>query len=346
MKHVTAPSPPPEAGADGHAAGAEHLAVRRPQSRRVAAWVAGLLLAAVSAVLGCRVADTDAFTPVPQILAFLPWLLVPAVVALLLAALGRWRVGLVWAVAVLGGLAWFVQPYGTVGDPEGPPVAEVRVLASNVEFGRGVRGLVETVRERRPDLVFASECDRACDAELRAGLPRSAYPYRAAVAGNGADGSVILSNLPLKPAEGVRGTLGMPGAVADVKGIPVRLQLAHPMPPTPGDVARWRTELGRLRDFAASGGGQATILAGDFNATQDHAAFRRILGAGLRDGARIAGSARTPSWPTAVPRPFGTQIDHVLTTKDFAARDARFLEIGDTDHRALLIDLTLHRAAG
>ncbi|GGR82927.1 membrane protein [Streptomyces aureoverticillatus] len=340
MEHVTAPPAPPEAEPDLHAD------ARRPAGRRVAAWTAGLLLAAVSAVLGCRIADIDGVTPVPQVLAFLPWLLVPGAAALLLAAFGRFRFGLVWAVAVLGGLAWYMEPYGKVSDPDGPPVAEIRVLASNVEFGRGAPGLIKTVRERKPDLVFASECDSACAAKLRAELPRSAYPYRRAVAGNGADGSVILSNLPLTPAAGVRGTLGMPGAVADVKGIPVRLQLAHPMPPTPGDLGRWRTELGRLRDFAAAGDGAPTILAGDFNATQDHAAFRRILDTGLRDGARLAGASRTPSWPTALPRPFGTQIDHVLATKDFAAHGARFLEIGDTDHRALLVDLTLHRRPG
>ncbi|GHC71699.1 endonuclease/exonuclease/phosphatase family protein [Streptomyces flavofungini] len=337
MEHVTAPPTPPEAEPDLSAD------ERRPRSHRVAAWTAGLLLAAVSAVLGCRIADTDGITPVPQALAFLPWLLAPGVAALLLAALGRFRVGLVWAVAVLGGLAWFIEPYGKVSDPEGPPVAEIRVLASNVEFGRGAPGLIKTIRERKPDLVFASECDAACAGKLRAALPNAAYPYRQAVSGNGADGSLILSNLPLKPAAGVRGTLGMPGAVADVKGIPVRLQLAHPMPPTPGDVDRWRTELGRLRDFASAGNGQPTLLAGDFNATQDHAAFRHILDTGLRDAARLADAARTPSWPTSLPRPFGTQIDHVLATDDFAAHNARFLEIGDTDHRALLVDLTLHR---
>ncbi|MFE6399769.1 MULTISPECIES: endonuclease/exonuclease/phosphatase family protein [Streptomyces] len=336
---MTAPPTFPEAEPDGP------VDVRRPQSHRVAAWTAGLLLAAVSAVLGCRIADTDAVTPVPQVLAFLPWLLVPAAAGLLLSALGRWRVGLVWAVAVLGGLAWFIEPYGKVADPDGPPVAELRVLASNVEFGRGTPGLIKAIRERKPDLVFVSECDRACDGKLRDALPEAAYPYRAAVASagdDGADGSVILSNVPLKEAPGVRGTLGMPGAVAEVKGIPVRVQLAHPMPPTPGDLGRWRAELGRLRDYAAAGDGP-TIVAGDFNATQDHAAFRRVLDAGLRDAARLSGASRTPSWPTALPRPFGAQIDHVLASEDFAAHGARFLEIGDTDHRALLVDLTLHR---
>lgn len=337
MEHLTAPPTEPERIADDHAA------ARRPMSWRVAAWTAGLLLAGVSAVLGCRATDTDAVTPVPQLLAFLPWLLAPAAAALLLAAYGRWRVGLVWAVAVLGGLAWFTEPYGKVVEPDGRPVADLRVLASNVEFGRGAPGLVKAVRERKPDLVFVSECDRACQDLLRARLPESAYPYRVAAGGDGADGSVILANVPLERAAGVRGTLGMPGAVADVKGVRVRLQLAHPMPPTAGDVDRWRRELGALRDYAAAGDGQPTVLAGDFNATQDHAAFRGILDEGLRDAARVAGSSRTPTWPTALPRPFGAQIDHVLASPDFGARDVRFVEIGNTDHRAVQLDLTLHR---
>ncbi|MGA4840707.1 endonuclease/exonuclease/phosphatase family protein [Streptomyces sp. G45] len=342
MEHVTAPpgAPAPDAGAHAD----EAVRARRPRRQRVAAWTGGVLLLGVSAVLGCRAADTDAVTPVPQALAFLPWLLAPAVAALLLAAYGRWRTGLVWSVAALALLAWYMEPYGKVADPDGPPLAELRVLTANVEFGRGTAGLVDAVREHRPDLVFVPECDRGCAARLRAELPRSAYPYRVAADGDGADGSVILSTVPLKPATGVRGTLGMPGAVADVKGVPVRVQLAHPMPPTPGGVARWRRELGALRDFAADGDGRATILAGDFNATQDHAAFRGVLDAGLRDAARQAGAARTPTWPSLLPRPFGTQIDHVLTTPDFAARDARVLDVPHTDHRALLVTLTLHRA--
>ncbi|MFD9910684.1 endonuclease/exonuclease/phosphatase family protein [Streptomyces sp. NPDC059063] len=344
MEHVTAPPGAPAPDEGEHEDAYAYVAAGRPRRHRVAAWTGGVLLLGVSGVLGCRIADIDAVTPVPQVLAFLPWLLVPVVAALLLAAYGRWRVGLVWAVAALAGVAWFMEPYGKVSDPDGPPVAEIRVLASNVEFGRGTGGLVKAVRERKPDLVFVSECDRACAGLLREELPRSAYPYRAAVDADGADGSVILSNLPLKRADGVRGTLGMPGAVADVKGIPVRVQLAHPMPPTPGGVDRWRRELGSLREYADGGGGRATIIAGDFNATQDHAAFRRILDTGLRDAARQDGASRTPTWPTFLPRPFGAQIDHVLTTDDFASHDARFLDIGNTDHRAVLVDLTLHRA--
>jgi endonuclease/exonuclease/phosphatase (EEP) superfamily protein YafD len=125
----------------------------------------------------------------------------------------------------------------------------------------------------------------------------------------------------------------------------VNLQLVHPLPPFPGGVAHWRRELGLVRTYAREVKGRPTLVAGDFNATQDHAAFRRILDAGgLRDSATLVGAAHTPSWPATVRRPLGTQIDHVLVSKDFSVRKARFLDLPSTDHRSLLVEIELHDA--
>jgi endonuclease/exonuclease/phosphatase (EEP) superfamily protein YafD len=310
--------------------------------RRLGIWTATLLFAAVSAVVGCRLADTDGITPVPQLLAFLPWLLAPAGLGLALALLTRWWPGTLWAALVLGLLAWCIAPYGTGGEPDGRALASFRVLTSNVEFGRATDALVTAVRREKPDVVFVEECEYGCSATLRRSLSER-YPYRRSVEGSGSTGSVVLSRFPLKPAAGIPGsTMGMPGAVADVHGHPVRLQLAHPMPPLPGQLDLWRRELGLLRDFAAAVDKTPTILAGDFNASQDHAAFRAILDTGLRDAARLAGSDRTPTWPARTAPAIGAQIDHVLVSADFSASDARFLDLADTDHRALLVDITLH----
>ncbi|WP_432186279.1 endonuclease/exonuclease/phosphatase family protein [Streptomyces sp. Tue6028] len=316
----------------------------RRTGRRAAAWASGLLLAAVSAVVGCRAADSDGITPVPQLLAFLPWLLAPTALGLLLALLARWRVGMVWGLVVLGAVAWYVEPYGRTGEPGGTPLAELRVMTSNVQFGRGTDSLVAAVRRQKPDILFVEECEHVCSRALRDAFGGSGgdYPYRQAVEGAGSDGSVIMSRFPLKAADGVRGTMGMPGAVADVRGHDVRIQLAHPMPPLPGQLGVWRRELGELRDYAAAGDGP-TVVAGDFNASQDHAAFRRILDTGLRDGARLAGDPRTPSWPARTTPTLGAQIDHVLVSEDFSANAAAFPRITGTDHRALVVDLTLHR---
>ncbi|GAA2238208.1 endonuclease/exonuclease/phosphatase family protein [Streptomyces amakusaensis] len=319
---------------------------RRPGRRRGLIRLAVLLLLVPTAVTVCRAADTDAITPVPQLLAFLPWLLLPAGAALAAAVLARWRSGVVWAAAVLAVTGWFVRPYdiGLAGTPPGPVTARFEVLTSNVEFGNATEGLLTAIRRERPDLVFVQECAARCSDGLAARVPLADYPYRNVVEGPMASGSAILSKYPLRNTPGIESTLAMPGAVARIAGQEVRLQLAHPLPPIPGGVDAWRSELGRMSAHAAKteNGGPA-IVAGDFNATPDHAAFRRLLDAGgLRNSADLGGASRTPSWPTMVGGPLGAQIDHVLISREFAVSEARFLELGDTDHRSLLVGLELH----
>ncbi|MFH8616580.1 endonuclease/exonuclease/phosphatase family protein [Streptomyces sp. NPDC017979] len=316
-------------------------------SRRVAAWFSALLLLVPTVVVACRVADTDATTPVPQLLAFLPWLLVPTGAALLLALLARWRTGMIWAAAVLAVAGWFVRPYdtGLAEKPSGKVIAGVEVLTSNVEFGNATEDLLAAIKREQPDLVFVQECAEECSEGLAREIPLADYPHRNVVEGKLAFGSAILSKYPLRTAPGIDSTLAQPNSVAEIAGREVHLQLAHPMPPVPSGLGDWRRELGQLRTYAAGVKDAPGIIAGDFNSSQDHAAFRRVLDAGgLRDAAVLGGAARTPSWPTMVSRPLGTQIDHVLISEEFSVRSARFLELADTDHRALLTKLELHDA--
>ncbi|RNF82714.1 endonuclease/exonuclease/phosphatase family protein [Streptomyces botrytidirepellens] len=325
------------------AATARRLA-RLPDEGRATARCALVVLAVVSVVLGCRVVDTDGITPVPQLLAFLPWLLVPALLGLLLSVAARWPLGCGWALLAAAATGWFIQPYdpGPAPAPDGPVAARLRVLTANLEFGRATDGLLAALRRERPDVASVQECDAACADALGSAAVRRAYPYRIIVTGSPAEGSAILSNRPLTRERDVPGELSMPGAVARIAGVRLRLQVAHPMPPMPGRLDVWRTELGRLRTYAAGRGDQPTLIAGDFNATQDHAAFRDLLDTGMRDSARAAGVSRTPSWPSTTTPVLGAQIDHVLVSDALRPRTARFLDLGNTDHRALLVDLDLH----
>ncbi|MFG3286887.1 endonuclease/exonuclease/phosphatase family protein [Streptomyces sp. NPDC048111] len=312
--------------------------------RAVSALTGALLLAGVSAVVGCRVADADGVTPVPQALAFLPWLLVPGGAGLALAALGRWRTGMVWGVAVLAVTGWYTQPYGDATTrPRGAVLAEFTVLTSNTEFGWATDDLIATVRREQPDLVFVQECSLRCADALADRVPKADYPYRDVVREDGSAGSAILSRFPLRPGQRIPSVMAMPGAVVTIGGRDVRVQLAHPSPPLPGDDGKWHQEMGRVREFAKSAKGMPVILAGDFNASQDHALFRSVLDAGaLHDSARLTGHARTWSWPADRTTPLRTQIDHVLVSGDFKATSSRFLTLRGTDHRALLVGLTLY----
>ncbi|MGW8377090.1 endonuclease/exonuclease/phosphatase family protein [Streptomyces sp. ODS28] len=321
---------------------------RRPRRRRLRllAWAAWLTLAGMSLPLAARAADADGPTPLPQVLAFLPWFLVPGWLALLIGALARRWVLVCAAVLALAATGWFLRPYGpdaASGAEERASAARFRVLTANLQFGGATKDLVDTVRRERPQFVAVQECDLRCADALRSGPLKEAYPYRiimGAGTDRSSDGSALLSEFPLRESEAVRGEMAMPGAVADVRGRSVRVQVAHPMPPEPSSLGTWRTELGRLRAFAAARGDTPTLMAGDFNSSQDHAAFRRILDTGMRDAARLTGQSRTPTWPSGA-SPLGAQIDHVLTSSPMTTVDARFLTFHGTDHRALLADIRL-----
>ncbi len=313
----------------------------RPR-HRLTAWAAGLLLVVPALISACRLLDTDGITPVPQLLSALPWLAVPAGLGLLLAAVARRRALTVLAVLVLGAVGWSSLPYmPQLVTSYGLPLAQVRVLAANVEFGQGTEALVDTIRRERPQIVFASECDRACGHALTTAFAAE-LPHHASVDAEGSAGSVLLSSYPLTDERVVPAVMGMPGATAKIAGKSVRLQLAHPMPPLPGHIGPWKQELGRIKDEAAARRPEPLLLAGDFNASQDHAAFRAILEAGrLQDAARLARASRTPTWPAEGPLPLFVQIDHVLVSDDFSVRSIRFLDIDGSDHRAVLADLDL-----
>ncbi|MEU7293997.1 endonuclease/exonuclease/phosphatase family protein [Streptomyces exfoliatus] len=312
----------------------------RPR-HRLTAWAAGLLLVVPAVVSGGRLLDTDGVTPLPQLLALLPWFAVPAGLAVLLAAVARRRGLTFTAVLVLTAVGWASVPHmPQLITSYGLPLAQVRVLAANVEFGQATGALTETIRRERPQLVFVSECDRPCGRAL-ADAFATELPHHASVDADGSVGSVLLSAYPLTDERVIPAIMGMPGATAEIAGVPVRLQLAHPLPPLPGQVDVWKRELGRIGEDARQRTGPL-LIAGDFNASQDHAAFRSILDTGhLKDASRVANASRTPTWPMEGPLPPFVQIDHVLISSDFSVRGIRFLDLAGSDHRAVLTDLDL-----
>jgi endonuclease/exonuclease/phosphatase (EEP) superfamily protein YafD len=318
---------------------------RRSRARRVLAWCAALFLLPVSVPLVFRGLDADGPAPVPQLLAFLPWFLAPAWVGLALAVLARrWPVAL-WAASALAATAVFLQPYGPDAPPPSgrPTVARFRVLTANLHHGDATPTLLKLLKNEHPQLAAVEECDHRCVQALRSPAVRAAYPHRIVLDEGASAGSALLSTYPLRSTTPLPGVLAMPGAYVQIEGVRVRVQVAHPMPPEFGSVTAWRRGLGELRDLAASARreGTPTLFAGDFNASQDHAAFRAVLGAGLQDTARLQGHSRTPTWPARTAPPLGVQIDHVLVGGSFEARDVGFFALPGSDHRAVLADVAL-----
>ncbi len=119
----------------------------------------------------------------------------------------------------------------------------------------------------------------------------------------------------------------------------LRFAAVHTQAPVSRQIPRWRSDLAALRQWCA--GPTPAVVAGDLNATLDHAALRAGM-AGCADAAAQRGAGLVPTWgPTAGSRPFGPQIDHVLVTAGSAPRPSRVHELPGSDHRAILTRLRL-----
>ncbi|WP_167202301.1 endonuclease/exonuclease/phosphatase family protein [Actinomyces respiraculi] len=81
------------------------------------------------------------------------------------------------------------------------------------------------------------------------------------------------------------------------------------------------------------------ILAGDLNATLDHAPMRDL--GGCADAAEQAGGGGLSTWPVSTRTPLlGSPIDHVLVdTVTWTSTGVELIEIAGSDHRALVVTL-------
>ena len=227
-----------------------------------------------------------------------------------------------------------------------PPVAGavLRVLTANLLAGRAGAGVVaELVCRKRADVLFVQELTDEAAARLqRAGLG-DLLPYRVRQpVPHGTRGS-IYARYPL------RGPLAAPVSAARCtarldlpSGQFVQLACIHAVPPrppwSPGATARWRSQLAAL---PAPGEGPR-ILAGDFNATLDHAQFRRLLRRGYVDAASQAGHGLSLTWgPRPDRRPTLLAIDHVLIDRRCAVVTTSAHWLTGSDHRALYAELRL-----
>lgn len=154
------------------------------------------------------------------------------------------------------------------------------------------------------------------------------------------DYEVVSAGAPGPPGN----TNTLPSVVADpVSGDGPRIVAVHAVAPIRWELRNWRSDLDWL---AAQCAGDNVIMAGDFNATIDHFAWRGTDGGDLgrcRDAAAEAGSAALGTWPTGVPPLFGSPIDHVLATPGWAVEGFRVIESLDdagSDHRPVVATFT------
>ncbi|MFC4561108.1 endonuclease/exonuclease/phosphatase family protein [Nocardiopsis mangrovi] len=170
-------------------------------------------------------------------------------------------------------------------------------------------------------------------------------PYGFTRAAPAAAGGTVYSRHPLVPVGdpgAEAGSLHTPQALVEIPGaVPVEVTSVHPLPPLdPANTRPWHDALRALP--AADPDGPARILAGDFNATLDHAALRDVLARGYTDAAAALGEGLRGTWPVG-PLPKIT-LDHVLVDARIGVGGVDTHEPAGGDHRAVSAELTLPAA--
>lgn len=305
-------------------------------------WIAWIAVACWSLVALARLAGADRLLGLAPVLipamAALPYVAAGAVVPIVVAALARDRAAIVAAVVVAALFAGIVLPRaaGSSRPPAHGP--HLRVLTANLLFGRaGDADLVDLVRRTGADVLSVQEFTPEAAARLDAAGIGRLLPYRVLEPRGGPAGTGLYARYPLTPLPEPAGTtFAMASAALAVPGAaPVRITAVHPPAPLGADVPRWARDLRRLP--GATPDGPVRVLAGDFNASLDHAAFRAILRHGYADAADRAGRALVPTY-----RPFPPiTIDHVLADRRCAVLRVKVFFQPASDHRALLAELRL-----
>ncbi len=303
----------------------------------VAAWGTW---AAVRLIGGDRVPLIETYAA--PLLAFTPYAAATTPVPLAAALVLRRRWAAVAAGAVALALVAPVAPRAIGGgqpDARGPAL---RVLSVNLYYGRADAGaLLDLVRRTRADVLSLQELPREAVRRYEAAGLRTLLPYAVVDTRPAASGSGLYSRHPLRRLPDVPDTsVATPRAELTLAGgRRVQVTAVHPLPPLSAeDQESWKRDIGRLPSATPSGPVQ--ILAGDFNATLDHATLRRLIGRGYADAADRAGSGLVPTWGTGdIRRPI--TIDHVLVDERCAVTGYGVHGMPGSDHRAVLAVIRL-----
>lgn len=255
--------------------------------------------------------------------------------------LRRWFLGLAVLVVTLS-LSSLLGPRFLAEEQPPAKGPHLRIMAANLRAGLAdAHTLVDLVRKHKVDVLTMPELTPdAVSALDRAGLSK-VLPYTVFDDRPGGDGSGIASNLPLRQIVLVDdSTLSQPSAVVDLPGNDdIEVTAVHIQPPLNGPDARtWREELAGLPKSTPDK--RPRILAGDFNATQDHVAFRELIDHGYADAGEETGEgmlATWSSWPTGPP----LTIDHIVTDTRCAISSYAVYDLPNSDHKAVMAEVIL-----
>ncbi|MDF5755724.1 endonuclease/exonuclease/phosphatase family protein [Spongiactinospora sp. TRM90649] len=314
--------------------------------RRRGRWVSALAWLPAAPVLAwtvLRLTGWDAGFRWVQLVAFTPYVALASVaVCAVVFLLGRRLAGTACAAAAIClALAVLPRAFAEGNPPAGGP--NLRVMAANLaKGGADANALAKLIRRERPDVMALQEITPAAALALDEHGLRALLPYRTeSLIRPGVGGSAVYARFPVRELTPIDlGNFGQSRALLSLpSGPPVEIVSVHPCAPAYDyKYACWADGLRALPRPGAT----LTVLAGDFNATLDHAPMRDLVASGYRDAADVTGHGLTPTWPmqgwSTLP---GVTLDHVLADQRIATLAFRAHPLAGTDHKTVVAELRL-----
>jgi endonuclease/exonuclease/phosphatase (EEP) superfamily protein YafD len=307
----------------------------RGRARTVVFWIGVASLIPLVVVMAARAWGIEN-GPLAALVSLTPWLVLASLLPLTLALLARsWVLAAVAGVLAAVCVSWQVPLFTGRGDGE----PALTVASVNMRFGdASAADVVALVRQSDVDVLALTELTPESVAALdAAGLGRE-LPFNEALPEEGFTGTGLWSRYPLVGEDPPDGFLSRQiRAVVETPEGEITVFAVHPRAPRSVDNHVWERELASLKVILSEAQGPV-IVAGDFNTTRDHKAFRAIEALGYANAADEARSGFAPTFPVGRgPFPF-VVIDHVLERgTGLHAVATQTVEITDTDHKALVV---------
>ncbi|MFL6143999.1 MAG: endonuclease/exonuclease/phosphatase family protein [Labedaea sp.] len=291
-------------------------------------------------IAALRVTGIDGVAATVPAVTLTPYVVPGGLLLALVALVLRRRVLAVVALVPALVVAPLMLPRMVGNDQPAARGARVRVLSANVnKGGADVAALLDLVRTGSVDVLNVLELTTELLPRLDAAGLAELLPYRVVDPTAGGDGSGIFSRFPLRQVVVTPfDDLTQSAAVVDLPG-PNDLEdvAVHVQSASHGSADAWRAELGRLPGTRPE---RVRVLAGDFNSTLDHAAFRRLIAdGGYVDAAEQTGDGLAATWSSLLGPPI--TIDHVLADHRCAVADFAVHDLPGSDHNAVFADLAL-----
>lgn len=213
------------------------------------------------------------------------------------------------------------------------------IMSLNLYGGHADPDQVDRVADQADVVVLVETTPQALAALQRRGWDQR-YPYAVGdVRSGAASDTTIYSRFPLDPGTLVNTSFQQWLTTVHIPRVgDVRLLAAHPCNPYCGS-GRWASEHDTVNRVAQANLDQPLVVAGDFNAVDDHGPMLALRRLGLKSATDVAGAGWLPTWPANRGYPPLLPIDHVMINDRLTATTVATFAVADTDHRGLLATL-------